>query len=122
MRRTETSQAALERARAFVFYGAALRRSGRRRDAREPLRQGLLVAEGCGALGLVEFAKAETMALTPREHQVAVLAAEGKSNREIAEMLFVTVKTVEWHLKHAYTKLGVRSRRDLPRVVLDAGD
>jgi len=137
VRRTETSQAALERAKALVFYGAALRRSGRRRDAREPLRQGLLVAEGCGALGLVKFAKSETMAagarprrralqglesLTPREHQVAVLAAEGKSNREIAEMLFVTVKTVEWHLKHAYTKLGVGSRRDLPRVVLDAGD
>ncbi|MGH2715092.1 MAG: helix-turn-helix domain-containing protein, partial [Thermoleophilaceae bacterium] len=48
-----------------------------------------------------------------RESQVAGLAAQGMSNREIAESLFVTVKTVEWHLKHAYRKLGVSSRREL---------
>ncbi|MGH2742654.1 MAG: helix-turn-helix domain-containing protein, partial [Thermoleophilaceae bacterium] len=52
-------------------------------------------------------------ALTARESQVAGLAAQGMSNREIAEALFVTVKTVEWHLKHAYRKLGVSSRREL---------
>jgi DNA-binding CsgD family transcriptional regulator len=51
--------------------------------------------------------------LTARETQVARLAAKGMSNREIAEALFVTVKTVEWHLKHAYEKLGVRSREEL---------
>ena len=52
-------------------------------------------------------------ALTPRELQTAGLAAEGKSNREIADALFVTVKTVEWHLKHSYGKLGISSRREL---------
>jgi DNA-binding CsgD family transcriptional regulator len=52
-------------------------------------------------------------ALTPREGQVAALAAEGLSNREIAETLVVTVKTVEWHLKHSYRKLGVASRAGL---------
>ena len=52
-------------------------------------------------------------ALTPRELQVARLAAEGLSNREIAEALVVTVKTVEWHLSHSFTKLGITSRREL---------
>jgi DNA-binding CsgD family transcriptional regulator len=52
-------------------------------------------------------------ALTARERQVASLAADGLSNREIAETLVVTVKTVEWHLKHSYRKLGVSSRGQL---------
>lgn len=134
VQRAESSQAALERAKTLVDYGAALRRSGRRRDAREPLRQGLLLAQRCGAVALVKFARGEATAagvrprrtalrgveaLTPREHQVASLAAQGRSNREIAEALFVTVKTVEWHLKHAYAKLGAESRRDLPAVFSD---
>jgi DNA-binding NarL/FixJ family response regulator len=57
-------------------------------------------------------------ALTVRESQVAGLAAQGMSNREIAEALFVTVKTVEWHLKHSYRKLGVGSRRELGAALL----
>ena len=57
-------------------------------------------------------------ALTVRESQVAGMAAQGMSNREIAEALFVTVKTVEWHLKHAYRKLGVGSRRELGPALL----
>ena len=124
----EGSQAALERARALVEYGASLRRLNRRREAREPLRAGLEIAQGCGATVLAERAMRETVAagarprrtalsgpesLTAREHQVASLAAEGLSNREIAEQLVVTVKTVEWHLKHSYRKLGVRSRQAL---------
>jgi DNA-binding CsgD family transcriptional regulator len=56
-------------------------------------------------------------ALTPRELQTAGLAAEGMSNREIADALFVTVKTVEWHLKHSYGKLGIRSRRELAEAL-----
>jgi DNA-binding CsgD family transcriptional regulator len=52
-------------------------------------------------------------ALTAREQEVASLAAEGLSNRKIAARLFVTTKTVEWHLSHSYAKLGVRSRREL---------
>jgi DNA-binding CsgD family transcriptional regulator len=129
------SQAALERARALVEFGAALRRSGRRRDARAPLRAGLDLAQRCGAAALVELATRETVAagarprrtamtglssLTVRERQVASLANEGLSNREIAETLVVTVKTVEWHLKHAYRKLGVTSRDGL-RDILESG-
>lgn len=121
----EGSQAALERARALVDLGAALRRSGRLRDARPRLRAGLELAQVCGAKTLANRATRETKAagarprrtaltgpdsLTARERQVAGLAADGLSNREIAETLVVTVKTVEWHLKHSYRKLGVESR------------
>jgi ATP/maltotriose-dependent transcriptional regulator MalT len=124
----EGSQAALERARGFVDLGAALRRSGRLLDARPHLRSGLDLAERCGSKRLVERAKRETKAagarprrtaltgpdsLTARERQVATLAANGLSNKEIAETLVVTVKTVEWHLKHSYRKLGVSSRGGL---------
>ena len=124
----EDSQAALERARALVDLGCTLRRVHRSRDAREPLRRGLDLAERCGATELAGRAMREVTAagarprrtalhgleaLTPRELQTAGLAADGKSNREIADALFVTVKTVEWHLKHSYGKLGISSRREL---------
>jgi DNA-binding CsgD family transcriptional regulator len=56
-------------------------------------------------------------ALTPSERRVARLAVEGLSNREIAQTLFVTTRTVELHLTHAYAKLGVRSRGDLPEAL-----
>ena len=122
------SQAALERAGGLVDFGAALRRSGMRRDAREPLREGLELAERCGAQALAARARREVNAagarprraalsgqeaLTTRERQVAILAAEGLSNREIAEQLVVTVKTVEWHLKNSFQKLGITSRTQL---------
>ena len=128
VRHLEESQAALERARALVDYGAALRRSRRRQAAREPLRRGLDLAERCGAKALATRALAEVRltgarprrtalegpdALTEREREVAVLAARGLSNREIAESLVVTVKTVEWHLRHAFRKLGIDSRAKL---------
>jgi DNA-binding CsgD family transcriptional regulator len=124
----QDSQAALDRAGALVDFGAALRRSGRRRDAREPLKGGLELAERCGATLLAARARGEAKAagarprrtalhgheaLTAREHQVSALAAGGLSNREIAERLVVTVKTVEWHLRHSYLKLGVSSRKEL---------
>jgi DNA-binding CsgD family transcriptional regulator len=129
----ESSQAALDRARALVDLGATLRRAGRRREAREPLTLGLDLAGRCGARALAQRAREELVAvgarprrdaatgreaLTVRESQVAGLAAQGMSNREIAEALFVTVKTVEWHLKHAYRKLGVGSRRELGAALL----
>jgi DNA-binding CsgD family transcriptional regulator len=129
----ESSQAALDRARALVDLGATLRRATRRRDAREPLKVGLDLAGRCGARALAQRAREELVAvgarprrdaatgrdaLTVRESQVAGLAAQGMSNREIAEALFVTVKTVEWHLKHAYRKLGVSSRRELGPALL----
>jgi DNA-binding NarL/FixJ family response regulator len=122
------SEAALERAHALVDLGAALRRAGRRRDAATVLREGLDLAQRCAATSLVSRALREIhsagarprraairgqASLTTRELQVASLAVEGLSNREIAEKLVVTVKTVEWHLKHVFEKLGVRSRRDL---------
>jgi DNA-binding CsgD family transcriptional regulator len=124
----ESAQTALDRSRALVDLGGTLRRAGRRRDAREPLRLGLDLARRCGARALAQRAREELVAvgarprrdaatgreaLTARETQVAGLAAQGMSNREIADALFVTVKTVEWHLKHAYRKLGVGSRREL---------
>ncbi len=124
----EGSQAALERARTLVEFGATLRRSGRRRDAREPLRLGLDLAQRCGAEALVARAKNEAKtagarprrtavsgvdALTERERQVALLAARGLSNRQIADQLVVTVKTVEWHLGHSFRKLDVDSRAKL---------
>jgi DNA-binding CsgD family transcriptional regulator len=129
----ESSQAALDRARALIELGATLRRATRRRDAREPLKLGLDLAGRCGARALAQRAREELVAvgarprrdaatgrdaLTVRESQVAGLAAQGMSNREIAEALFVTVKTVEWHLKHAYRKLGVGSRRELGAALL----
>ena len=126
--RLDHSQAALERARALVDYGGALRRGRKRRLAREPLHRGLDLALRCGAKRLVDRARSELAAagarprrtamegveaLTAREREVAALAAEGLTNREIARSLYVTVKTVEWHLKHAYKKLGVSSRTEL---------
>jgi DNA-binding CsgD family transcriptional regulator len=124
----EDSQCALRRARASVELGAALRRASKRGDAREPLRLGLDLAHRCGARALAARAQEELVAaggrprrraatgidaLTPRERQVAGLAAQGMSNREIAEALFVTLKTVEWHLSRAFEKVEVRSRREL---------
>ena len=128
----ESSQAALERARTLVEFGAALRRSGRRRDARQPLRLGLDLAQRCGAEALVVRAKNEAKtagarprrtalsgvdALTERERQVAMLAAQGLSNRQIADQLVVTVKTVEWHLGHSFRKLDVDSRARLRELL-----
>jgi ATP/maltotriose-dependent transcriptional regulator MalT len=124
----EDSHAALDRAIALVEYGAALRRSGHRKDARLPLRAGLELAQRCGAEALATRARREAKvagakprrtalhgaeALTTRELQVASLAATGLSNREIAEKLVVTVKTVEWHLKNSFVKLDVTSRTAL---------
>jgi DNA-binding NarL/FixJ family response regulator len=130
----QSSQSALERGRALVDFGAALRRSGRVRDARRPLLEGLELAEACGSRVLSSRARREANAagarprraelsgpgaLTNRERQVAELAAQGLSNREIAKTLVVTIKTVEWHLRHSYRKLGVRSREGLRGVFGD---
>lgn len=122
------SGAALEHARALVDLGAAVRRSGKRKDAREPLRVGLDIAVRTGATPLADRARTELEAcgarprsvvlsgsdsLTPSERRVATLAAAGRSNREIAETLFVTRKTVEYHLTGAYRKLEIDSREEL---------
>ncbi|MBV9941438.1 MAG: AAA family ATPase [Solirubrobacterales bacterium] len=131
----ERSRAKLEHARALVDLGAAMRRAGERSAAREPLRQGHERAVACGATKLADLARTEiaatgarlateglsgAAALTPSERRVADLAAQGSSNREIAQTLFVTEKTVETHLGHIYDKLDVRSRHKLSDVLAGA--
>ncbi|MGH2804684.1 MAG: helix-turn-helix transcriptional regulator, partial [Thermoleophilaceae bacterium] len=118
----------LERSRALVDLGAALRRAGRKREARDTLRHGMNLARDCEALALVRRAEEELRAsgarlvqrelsgvegLTPSERRVAHMAASGMSNREIAAALFVTLRTVETHLTHSYRKLEVDSRAEL---------
>jgi DNA-binding CsgD family transcriptional regulator len=115
-------------ATALADYGAALRRAGRRAEAREPLREARDRAHRCGATALeartheelvVAGARPQRLAfsgvdaLTASERRVADLAARGLRNREIAEALFVSLKTVEVHLGRAYTKLGIKGRSQL---------
>jgi DNA-binding CsgD family transcriptional regulator len=126
----ERSQMRQEYARALVDLGAALRRDGARSQSREPLRKGLAIAERAGADPLAERARRELAAsgvtvrrsgyrdrLTPSEQRIAELAAGGSSNPQIAQSLFVTVKTVESHLAGVYRKLGIKSRRELPAAL-----
>jgi DNA-binding CsgD family transcriptional regulator len=118
----------LEQAHALVALGSALRRRGSRSDATKPLREGLDLAERSGAIPLAERARRELAdagarphrparfgrdQLTPSELRVAQLAAEGLSNKQIAQTLFVSLRTVETHLTHAYGKLDVRARAAL---------
>jgi len=122
----------LEHAKALVELGAMLRRTARRREAREPLRSGLELARGCGAASLAARAEEELRAagasprdvirsgvdeLTASERRVARMAAEGMSNKQIAQALFVTVKTVETHLHRSYQKLDVSSRARLAHAL-----
>jgi ATP/maltotriose-dependent transcriptional regulator MalT len=127
--------ARLEHARALVEFGAALRRGHQRAAAREPLRTGLDLAQRCGAVRLAQRATDELRAtgarprrgvqsgleaLTASERRIAQLAAEGLSNPEIAQALFVTLNTVEGHLRHAYQKLSISSRNQLPAALTSA--
>jgi DNA-binding CsgD family transcriptional regulator len=122
------SPARLEHARALVELGAARRRAGQRADAREPLREGLDLAHRCGATRLEDRARQELTAtgarprramltgrdaLTATEQRIAGMAAEGMSNPEIAQALFVTRKNVENHLGRIYPKLEINSRTQL---------
>ena len=131
----EGSTARLELAKSLAVLGRTLRHARRPGDAREPLRRALELADACGAAGLAEDVRAELYAagarprtaaltgagaLTASERRVAALAAEGSSNRDIAQALFVTPKTVEVHLSNAYRKLGIRSRRELAGALVEA--
>jgi DNA-binding NarL/FixJ family response regulator len=124
----EASPARYELALALADHGASLRRSGQRTQAREPLLRALDLAERTGAAGLAAEVKRELLAagarprraaltgpdaLTAGEHRVAALAADGLTNRQIAEHLFVTQATVETHLRHAFRKLDITSRAEL---------
>jgi DNA-binding CsgD family transcriptional regulator len=129
------SPSALELARALTDYGSALARGGQRASAREPLRQALDLANACGARGLARQARDELRAtgarprrerlsgldsLTPGELSVARLAADGLTNRQIAEALFLSTKTIGTHLGHIYDKLAVNNREDIARIMREA--
>jgi DNA-binding CsgD family transcriptional regulator len=124
------SPAMLARARALVDLGALLRRAGQRAEALAPLRDGLDLAHRCAADALAKQARGEMVlagarprrdaaqgrdALTASELRVARMAADGMANREIAQDLFVSLRTVETHLTHAYRKLSIDSRDALAR-------
>jgi DNA-binding CsgD family transcriptional regulator len=126
------SPAALERAASLVEWGAALRRAGQRSQARRVLSQGLDGAARCGAQPLAARAREEmrvagarprrewsvgVAALTPSELRIVRLAREGCTNRQIAQELYVSIKTVEGHLARAYGKLGIVRREELERVL-----
>ncbi|HTI32906.1 MAG TPA: AAA family ATPase [Miltoncostaea sp.] len=124
----EGTTARLEHARALASLGTALRLARRPTEARDPLARALELATSAGAAPLAERARAElaaaggrprasalkgVAALTASERRVADLAAEGQTNKDIAQALYVTPKTVEVHLSNSYRKLGIRSRREL---------
>ena len=118
----------IDLARTLVEIGSALRRDRRPAAARDPLRRALDLARACGARPLAERAEHELRAsgarprrdritssdaLTATERRVAQLALAGMTNRQIAETLFITRKTVERHLEHIFRKLGIHARGEL---------
>jgi DNA-binding CsgD family transcriptional regulator len=128
----DSSRAELECARAHADLGTALRRAGDLDGARDALRRAVDLAHRCSAAAVEDAALAELRAtgarprrrattgaeaLTPSERRIAELAAGGQQNREIAEALFVTTATVEYHLRNAYRKLGIASRTQLAAVL-----
>jgi ATP/maltotriose-dependent transcriptional regulator MalT len=128
----DSSGAELERAKVLLCYGAAQHRAGRDDRARGPLREGIGLADRLGAKSISRSGLATLRAaggrprrirmagpeaLTPAERHVVDLAAAGATNREIAEALVITRKTVEWHLKKVFVKLDIRSRGQLPEVM-----
>jgi DNA-binding CsgD family transcriptional regulator len=117
-----------ELARAHLLYGEWLRREGRRVDAREQLRIAHELLESMGAAGFAERALRELVAtgehvrsrtvdtvdeLTAQEAQIARLAADGNTNPEIGARLFLSPRTVEWHLRKVFMKLDIGSRNQL---------
>jgi DNA-binding CsgD family transcriptional regulator len=123
-----------ELARAQLLYGEWLRREGRRIDARSQLGAAHAMFAGVGAEGFEERARRELLAtgervrkrsvqseasepLTPQEESIARLARDGRSNSAIAAELFVSPRTVEWHLRKVFMKLGITSRKELENVL-----
>jgi DNA-binding NarL/FixJ family response regulator len=130
----ERSSARLELAHALADLGAELGRSGRRAEGRDAQRRAIKLASHCGALALAESAMAALHAgpgrrarfeltgpdaLTAAEWRVCRQVAAGQTNREVAQALFVTEKTVERHLSSAYQKLGIRSRFQLASAIAE---
>jgi DNA-binding CsgD family transcriptional regulator len=125
----EPTPARYELALALADLGRHLRRAGRPGEARAPLRRAIDLAQRSGAVPLSDQARQDLLAtgarprrtaltgpdaLTSAERRVAGLAADGTSNRQIAQHLFITLPTVETHLRHAFHKLGITSRSGLP--------
>ena len=125
-----------EAARTRLAYGERLRRARSRVRAREQLRAAAEVFERLDAQPWADRARAELAAtgetrrardpntldeLTPQELQIAVLLTGGKTTREAAAALFLSPKTVEYHLRHVYQKLGIHSREELARVLAAQG-
>jgi DNA-binding CsgD family transcriptional regulator len=123
----------VELARAHLLYGEWLRRENRRTDARSQLRTAYEMLDAMGVAAFAERARHElaatgeavrkrtveaTTTLTAQEAYIARLACDGRTNAEIGAQLFLSVRTVEWHLRKIYTKLGITSRREL-RDALD---
>ncbi len=128
------SRLRLDLARAHLLYGEWLRREGRRRDARRELRTAHEMCTIMGVDGFAERARVELQAtservrkrsvdtvgqLTAQEAQIVRLASEGRTNTEIGALLFLSSRTVEWHLRKVFTKLGITSRRELRLVLPD---
>jgi DNA-binding CsgD family transcriptional regulator len=123
-------------ARAHLLYGEWLRRDNRRRDARAQLRTAYDMLSAMGAEAFAERARRELLAtgdtvrrrtvgtvseLTAQEVHIARLAVDGRTNMEIGAQLYLSVRTVEWHLGKVYTKLGVGSRRELRWALASLG-
>jgi DNA-binding CsgD family transcriptional regulator len=125
-----------ELARAHLLYGEWLRRENRRVDAREQLRTAHEMLNAIGMAAFAERTRRELLAtgetvrkrtveapstLTAQEAAIARLAGEGRTNAEIGAQLFLSARTVEWHLRKVFSKLGIGSRRDLRRVLSATG-
>jgi DNA-binding NarL/FixJ family response regulator len=124
----------LELARSRLLYGEWLRREGRRVDAREQLRPAHDAFATVGAEAFADRARRELLAtgekvrkrevdavnqLTAQEEHIARLARDGHTNPEIAAELFISARTVEWHLRKVFTKLGVTNRKGLKEALPD---
>jgi DNA-binding CsgD family transcriptional regulator len=125
----------VELARAHLLYGEWLRRAGRRIDARSELRLAFGTFNSMRLEAFAERARRELLAtgetvrkrsvetfgeLTPQEQTISSFAGAGYTNSEIASKLFLSERTVEWHLRKVFTKLGVRSRRQLRETLTEA--
>ena len=134
--RLTRSRIAVHLARAHLLYGEWLRRENRRVDARRQLHRANDVFSRAGAEGFAERARRELLAtgesvrkrmaetseeLTAQEAQIARLARDDLTNPEIGAQLFISPRTVEWHLGHVFAKLDITSRRQLRRALPDPG-
>jgi DNA-binding CsgD family transcriptional regulator len=130
--RLSRTRARVERARAHLLYGEWLRREGRRVEARDQLRTAHDTLDEMGVEAFAERARRELLAtgvtarrrtletrgeLTPQEAQIAGLARDGLSNPEIGVRLFISPRTVQYHLRKVFAKLGITSRRELERAL-----